>query len=205
MARRSARDGTLKGLRDVALIAVASDLWARVSEVTGLRVRDVEHSPDGTATVEVWQGKTGRSRTGYLRASTVRRLDAWTATAEIDAGDAPLFPSMDPWGNVWTGQAMQPRAAAAVIRQRAAAIGLRATGHSLRIGSAVSASAKGATLPQILSQPSQYCDKACAVYFVSHFLRFFDKIFVHSHTEVIVSGIPFCRLQKAGSKQCRHY
>ena len=110
---------------------------------------DVERSPDGTATVEVWQGKTGRSRTGYLRASTVRKLDAWTATAEIDAGDAPLFPAIDRWGNVRTGRAMQPRAAAAVIRQRAAAIGLRATGHSLRIGSAVSASAKGASLPQM--------------------------------------------------------
>ena len=56
---------------------------------------------------------------------------------------------MDRWGNVRAGSAMQPRAAADVIRQRAAAIGLWATGHSLRIGSAVSASAKGASLPQM--------------------------------------------------------
>ena len=70
IARRAAADGTPKGLRDAALIATASDLCARVSEVAALRVRDLECASDGTATAEVWQGKTGRARTGYLRAST---------------------------------------------------------------------------------------------------------------------------------------
>ena len=146
MARRAARDGSPKGLRDAALIAVASDLCARVSEVAALRVRDLDRATDGTATAEVWQAKTGRSRTGYLRASTVRRLDAWCAEAGIDAGEAPLFPAMDRWGNVRAGKAMQPRAVADVIRDRVAAIGLRATGHSLRVGAAVSMASRGASL-----------------------------------------------------------
>ena len=147
IARRAAADGTPKGLRDAALIATASDLCARVSEVAALRVRDLERASDGTATAEVWQAKTGRARTGYLRASTVRRLDAWRAAAGIDAADAPLFPALDRWGRIRdAGRAMQPRAVADVVRQRAAAIGLRATGHSLRVGAAVSMASRGASL-----------------------------------------------------------
>ena len=147
IARRAARDGTPKGLRDAAVIAVASDLCARVSEVAALRVRDLDRGADGTATAEVYQPKTGTARTGYLRASTVRRLDAWCAAAEIDTGDAPLFPAMDRWGNVRdSSRAMQPRAVAEVIRQRAAAVGIRASGHSLRVGAAVSMAARGASL-----------------------------------------------------------
>ena len=91
VARRAARDGTPKGLRDAALVAVASDLCARVSEVAALRVRDVTTAGDGSAAVDVWSVKTGTARTGYLRASTVRRVRAWTDAAGIGNG-SPLFP-----------------------------------------------------------------------------------------------------------------
>ena len=47
----AAADGTPKGIRDAALIAVASDLCARVSEVAALRSRDVTAAEDGSATV----------------------------------------------------------------------------------------------------------------------------------------------------------
>ncbi|MCY3547468.1 MAG: tyrosine-type recombinase/integrase [Gemmatimonadetes bacterium] len=146
IARRAAHDGT-KGLRDAALIATASDLCARVSEVAGLRVRDVTTAGNGSGTVEVWQPKTGTARTGYLRASTVRRVRAWTEAAGIGNG-SPLFPSMDRWGRVKQPlRAMSPRAVADVIRQRAAASGFdRASGHSLRVGAAVSMAQRGASL-----------------------------------------------------------
>ena len=134
IARRAAHDGP-KGLRDAALIAATSDLCARVSEVAALRVRDVTTAGDGSGTVEVWSSKTGAARTGYLRASTVRRVRAWTDAAEIGNG-SPLFPSMDRWGRVkQPARAMSPRAVADVIRDRAAASGIdRASGHSLRSG-----------------------------------------------------------------------
>ena len=111
-----------------ALIAVASDLCARVSEVAALRSRDVTAAEDGSATVEVWAVKTGTARTGYLRASTIRRVRAWTR-----------------WGRV-KGRAMTPRAVADVIRIRAAACNLDASGHSLRVGAAVSMASRGASL-----------------------------------------------------------
>ena len=108
ISHRTARQGTPKGFRDAALVALASDPCARVSEVAALRVRDVDTSTDGTAAAEIWQPKTEKNRTGYLRASTVRRLDTWRAEAGIDSGDAPLFP-LDRWGRVRNAsQAMQP-------------------------------------------------------------------------------------------------
>ena len=147
VARRAARDGTPKGLRDAALVAVASDLCARVSEVAALRVRDVTTAGDGSAAADVWSVKTGTARTGYLRASTVRRVRAWTDAAGIGNG-SPLFPSMDRWGRVKQPlRAMQPRAVADAIRSRAAAAGIdRASGHSLRVGAAVSMAQRGASL-----------------------------------------------------------
>ena len=111
ISRRAAKDGSPKGLRDAALIAVASDLCARVSEAAALRVRDV------------------------------------TAAGDVDGADAPLFPSMDRWGRVkQPARAMEPRAVADVIRKRAAEVGIRATGHSLRVGAAVSMAGRGASL-----------------------------------------------------------
>ena len=69
---------------------------------------------DGSGTVEVWSSKTGAARTGYLRASTVRRVRAWTDAAGIGNG-SPLFPSMDRWGSVkQPARAMSPRAVADV-------------------------------------------------------------------------------------------
>ena len=66
-------------------------------------------------------------------------MDAWRAEAGIESGS--LFPSMDRWGRV-----REPRAVADVIRKRAAAVGIRATGHSLRVGAAVSMASRGASL-----------------------------------------------------------
>ena len=53
---------------------------------------------------------------------------------------------MDRWGRVKQPlRAMQPRAVADAIRSRAAAAGIdRASGHSLRVGAAVSMAQRGA-------------------------------------------------------------
>ena len=146
VARRAVHDGP-KGVRDAALIAVASDLCARVSEISALRVRDIATAAGGTGTADVWSAKTGETRTGYLRASTVRRVRAWTAESGIGNG-APLFPAMDRWGRVKEPlRPMRPRAIADVIRARAAAYGIDgASGHSLRVGAAVSMARRGASL-----------------------------------------------------------
>ena len=143
IARKSAKLGTPKGLRDAAIVAVTSDLCARVSEVAALRCQDLAEQSDGSATVEVWAAKTATHRTGYLRASTVRRVDAWRAAAAVESG--PLFRPLR-YGRVQP-HAMQPRAVADAIRAAAKLAGIRASGHSLRVGAAVSMAARGASLP----------------------------------------------------------
>ena len=62
--------------------------------VTGVRNAGLTRKPR-----QVWSVKTGTARTGYLRASTVRRVRAWTDAAGIGNG-SPLFPSMDRWCRV---------------------------------------------------------------------------------------------------------
>ena len=137
----------MKGLRDAAIVAATSDLCARVSEVASLRCRDVRREEDGSGRAEVWSSKTGTARTGYLRGSTCRRLWAWIEAAGIGNGSS-LFRAMDRHVNV-KASGMQPRAIADVIRQRAADAGLDASGHSLRVGSAVSMASRGASLVAI--------------------------------------------------------
>ena len=66
-----------------------------------------------------------------------------------------MFPALDRWGNVRdASKAMQPRAVADVIRKRAAAIGLRATGHNLRVGAAVSMASRGASARALRISPA---------------------------------------------------
>ena len=114
VARRAARDGTPKGLRDAALVAVASDLCARVSEVAALRVRDVTTAGDGSAALDVWSVKTGTARTGYLRASTVRRVRAWDRCGR----DRQRVAALPVDGPVGPGQAAATGHAAASRRGR---------------------------------------------------------------------------------------
>ena len=53
---------------------------------------------------------------------------------------------MTKWGRAGAGP-MRPRAVAAAIRTAAKLAGVRASGHSLRVGAAVSMAARGASLP----------------------------------------------------------
>ena len=69
-------------------------------------------------------------------------------------------PSMDRWGRVKQPlRAMQPRAVADAIRSRAAAAGIdRASGHSLRVGAAVSMAQRGASLVA-MQQAGGWCQR----------------------------------------------
>ena len=93
----------IAGLRDGAIIAVASDAMLRVSEIAALRVSDIERTDDGTATVKVRRSKTDQEGEGavlFLGAPTLARLDAWCAAAGVDTAelDAPLFQRIDKAG-----------------------------------------------------------------------------------------------------------
>ena len=84
--------GSVAGLRDAALLAVASDGLLRVSEVAALDVGDVQAEADGSGRLFVGASKTdqeGRGAVLYLGAPTVSRVNAWLAAA--GHRDGPLF------------------------------------------------------------------------------------------------------------------
>ncbi len=93
------REKTLRGLRDAALIAVASDALLRVSEMVAIDVGDIERDSDGSAILHIRRSKTdqeGRGATCYLGRRTVEVLDAWMTSAGIGqhiTGSGVPFPA----------------------------------------------------------------------------------------------------------------
>ena len=88
------RDGSVRGLRDAALLAVMSDGLLRVSEAAALEVADLEAEDANTLTIR--RSKTDQEAEGavqYIGEPTVARVRAWLDAAGIAAG--PLFQGLD--------------------------------------------------------------------------------------------------------------
>ena len=122
--------GSVAGLRDAALLAVASDGLLRVSEVAALDMGDVQAEPDGSGRLVVGASKTdqeGRGAVLYLGALTVSRVNAWLAAAGHQ--DGPLFRRVRRGGRVEgdPGRRLSVNAIRRIIRSRQEAVG-RATG-----------------------------------------------------------------------------
>ena len=151
ITRLAEREGGLRGLRDAALIAVMSDGLLRISEAAGIQFDDVNLKDDGTGRLLLARSKsdqTGRGSMLYLRACTMRRVSAWAIVSGIHAG--PLFRRVGKGGIVGTASLSVESVRAIVQRwARRAGITGRVSGHSLRVGSAQSLVASGATLPEL--------------------------------------------------------
>ena len=143
--------GKLAGLRDAALVALASDALLRVSEAVAVQVEDIAAESDGSGRLTVHCSKTdqeGRGAVLYLGEATMRRLAAWRQAAGIH--DGPLFRRIRRGDRVGAS-AITDRAARSIIQARAADAGIdgRVSGHSLRIGAAQSLAAAGAGLVEL--------------------------------------------------------
>ena len=140
--------GHVAGLRDAAIVAVMSDAMLRVSEVAALDCADVERDADGSGRVTVRRSKSDQEARGavlYIGPATVARLDAWLSAAGHQSG--AMFRSVRRGGHV-TAERISARALRTIIAKRAADAGIsgRVSGHSLRIGSAQSLAAAGASV-----------------------------------------------------------
>ncbi len=140
------------GLRDAAIIAVASDAMLRVSELAALRVGDL--GAEGEHTVTVRRSKTDQDAEGavlYLGEPTVARVAAWLEAAGVSTADtaAPLFQRIDRGGT--PRGPISARSIRRIITARCADAGVegRVSGHSLRVGSAQSLAAAGAGLVEM--------------------------------------------------------
>ena len=147
-------DGTLRGLRNSAILRVMSDGLLRISEVTELRIDDLEDS-----TLRVRFSKTDQEGSGehlYLCEDTRQIVGKWLERSGLTEGY--LFRRMTARGdNLYikkdTGEPykLTDDGVRKIIKSCAARVGLtdKVSGHSLRIGTTVSLAQSGASLVDI--------------------------------------------------------
>lgn len=130
--------GSVAGLRDAALVGLASDSPLRVSEAVAFQVTDFAAELDRSGRLTVHRSKTdqeGRGLVLYVGESTMRRIAAWRDAAGLH--DGPLFRRIRQ-GDKVAASTITDRAARSIIRARAAETGIEGnvSGHGLRIGAA---------------------------------------------------------------------
>ena len=147
-------DGTLRGLRNSAILRVMSDGLLRISEVTELRIDDLKDS-----TLRIRFSKTDQEGQGehlYLCEDTRKIVAEWLERSELAEGY--LFRRMTGRGdNLYrdkeTGEPsnLTDDGVRRIIKSCASRVGLvdKVSGHSARIGTAISLAQAGATLVDI--------------------------------------------------------
>ena len=135
--------GTIAGLRDAAMIRLMSDCLLRISEVAAVNVGDLKEN-----TLTVRASKTdqeGAGETLYVCDKTRQLLKQYTEQADITR-DA-LFRYIRRGDHIQSNR-LNPHSARRIIKKRAADAGVEGfiSGHSLRVGSAVSLAQAGATV-----------------------------------------------------------
>lgn len=136
-------DGTVAGLRDSALIRLMSDCLLRVSEVVAVNCGDLKEK-----TLIVRSSKTDQEGLGealYVTSDTRRIIKRFREKGGIERG--ALFRQVRRGDHLQTGR-LSSRSARRQIRYWAELAGVEGfiSGHSLRVGSAVSLAQAGASV-----------------------------------------------------------
>ena len=136
-------DKTIAGLRDAALIRLMSDCLLRISEVVAVNVGNLHKS-----TLRIKSSKTdqeGRGEVLFVGGPTQKLISRYCTRAEIDKG--ALFRHIRRGDHVQSGR-LTTVSARRIIQARAKAAGVEGfiSGHSLRVGSAVSLAQVGASV-----------------------------------------------------------
>ena len=136
-------EGTLIGLRDASMIRLMSDCLLRISEVVAVNVGDFKGS-----TLTLRSSKTdqeGAGETLYVCEKTRELLKQYRKQAEISRG--AVFRHIRRGGHIQSDR-LTTVSARRIIQKRAHAAGVEGfiSGHSLRVGSAVSLAQAGATV-----------------------------------------------------------
>ena len=136
-------EGTLAGLRDAAMIRLMSDCLLRIGEVIAVNVGDLTEN-----TLTVGSSKTDQEGTGeslYICEPTRKVLKRYSERAGITQG--ALFRHIRRGDHIQPTR-LQPHSARRIIKKRATHAGVEGfiSGHSLRVGSAVSLAQAGATV-----------------------------------------------------------
>ena len=137
---------TAAGTRDAAMISLMSDCLLRISEAVAVDVEDVRAEGllvDGKRTSEEDQGEIL-----YICESTRRLIERYRRRAGIASG--ALFRRIR-FQNHVTENRLGVKGARAAIQRRAVEAGVTGliSGHSLRVGSALSLADAGATMKEV--------------------------------------------------------
>ena len=135
--------GTLAGLRDAAMIRLMSDCLLRISEVVAVDVEDIKGK-----TLAIGSSKTdpeGRGENLYICDQTRRVLKRYRKMGNISSG--ALFRRIRRGDHIHN-ERLTAHSARRIIKKRAADAGVEGfiSGHSLRVGSAVSLAKAGASV-----------------------------------------------------------
>ena len=136
-------ENTLTGLRDAAMIRLMSDCLLRVSEVVAVNVADFQERRSLSEPQKPTKKETGE--TLYICDATRNVLDRYRERADIT--DSAIFRHIRRGDHIQPNR-LHPHSARRIIKKRAADAGVRGSisGHSLRVGSAVSLAHAGATV-----------------------------------------------------------
>jgi site-specific recombinase XerD len=164
----------LHGLRDRALLLVAYDSMRRRSELTSLRVEDIEWLADDGSTILLRKSKTDQHGSGkwvHLSVETTHALHQWLSTTKINQGF--IFRGVRSSGAITDG--LCESRISRIYKALARKAGLSKTvvsgisGHSMRVGGAQDLLNVGASLPQIMVKGGwaktdtvmRYVERAC--------------------------------------------
>ena len=136
-------EGTLAGLRDAVMIRLMSDCLLRISEVVSVDVEDIRGK-----TLAIGASKTdpeGRGEHLYICDQTRRVLKRYRKMGDISEG--ALFRRIRRGDHIHN-ERLTAHSARRIIKKRAADAGVEGfiSGHSLRVGSAVSLAKAGASV-----------------------------------------------------------
>ena len=137
---------TAAGLRDAAMISLMSDCLLRISEAVAVNVQDVQ-----AAGLQVHGKKADAEKRGdvlYICESTRQLIERYRRRAGI--ASAALFRRIR-FQNHVTEDRLGVKGAREAIRRRAAEAGVEGliSGHSLRMGSAISLADAGASVKEV--------------------------------------------------------
>lgn len=170
VARLAAAEGTLLGLRDAALLRLGSDAFLRISELAAVEVEHLETGEDGSGSLRLPRSKTdqdGEGKTLYVCRATMAAIGAWREASGVSSG--PLFRGVSRDGTGVSATALSESSVPKVIRRRARAAGIegRMSGHSLRVGSAQSLVARGASTAELM-QAGRWTDERTAIRYAAN-------------------------------------
>ena len=136
---------TAAGLRDAAMISLMSDCLLRISEAVAVNVEDVK---DEGLQVHGKKADADRGESLYICESTRRLIERYRTRAGIAAG--ALFRRIR-FQNHVTEERLGVKGAREAIQRRAAEAGVAGliSGHSLRVGSALSLAEAGASVREM--------------------------------------------------------